>query len=194
MPRRYYTYEAGMGWDIWNLIETIGAFALAFSVLIFIWNMVVSMRNGRLAGPDPWDAATLEWATPSPPPAYNFEKIPTVYSRRPLWDTKYPDLEVAHAPGAQPMKRSEVIERERQRLGKHAEEAPIHLPSPTYYPLILAAGLTVAAFGTIYRWPGASGSLPDPQSWFSIPAFVGLAIMLFAIAGWVRDAHKDAPH
>jgi cytochrome c oxidase subunit 1 len=183
-----------MGWDLWNLIETIGAFALAFSVLVFMWNMVTSMRNGRLAGNDPWDAATLEWATESPPPGYNFEKIPTVYSRRPLWDTKYPDLEVAHTPGTHAMKRSEVIARERDRTEEQVEEGPIHLPSPTYYPLILAAGLTVAAFGSIYRWPGITGPLPDPRSWLSIPVFVGLAIMFFGIIGWVRDAHKDAPH
>jgi cytochrome c oxidase subunit I len=187
MPRRYYTYEAGMGWDLWNLLETIGAFALALSILIFIWNMLTSMRSGQPAGADPWDAATLEWATPSPPPTENFEKIPTVYSRRPLWDSKYPDLEVAHEPGSTALKRSDVIARERERMGQHAEEGPIHMPSPTLAPIILAAGVTVAGFGAIYR-------LPAQDSWFSILAFVGLAIMGYAIFMWVKDAHKDAPH
>jgi cytochrome c oxidase subunit 1 len=186
MPRRYYTYEAGMGWEIWNLIETIGAFALAFSILIFIWNFVTSMRSGAVASNDPWDAATLEWATSSPPAAHNFDKIPVVYSRRPLWDTKYPDLEMAHAPGAKAMTRGEATQRERDRQGEHEEE-PIHLPSPTYYPMILAAGLTIAGFGAIYR-------LPFQDSWFSILVLVGLAVMAFAILGWVRAAHADAPH
>jgi cytochrome c oxidase subunit 1 len=186
MPRRYYTYEAGMGWEIWNLIETIGAFALAFSVLVFIWNLLTSIRNGAIASNDPWDAATLEWATSSPPAGHNFDKIPTVYSRRPLWDTKYPDLEMAHAPGAKAMTRGEATQRERDRLGDQGEE-PIHLPSPTLYPLIVAAGLTIAGFGAIYR-------LPDPAGWFSILVVIGVAIMGYAIVGWVRAAHADAPH
>ena len=129
MPRRYYTYEAGMGWDLWNLIETIGAFAMAFSILIFIWNVLISLRAGQLAGADPWDAATLEWSTSSPPPVYNFARIPTIYSRRPLWDTKYPELEMAHAPGAAVMTRGEAVQRERDRLGDHDSHEPIHLPS-----------------------------------------------------------------
>ena len=60
-------------------------------VAFFIWNVVHSLRKGRVAGPDPWDAWTLEWSTASPPPEYNFEEIPDVYSRRPLWDIKHPD-------------------------------------------------------------------------------------------------------
>ncbi|MBK9712498.1 MAG: cytochrome c oxidase subunit I [Kouleothrix sp.] len=186
MPRRYYTYEAGMGWELWNLIETIGAFALAFSILMFIWNMLTSLRNGAPAPADPWDAATLEWAVPSPPPAHNFDKIPTIYSRRPLWDSKYPDLEVAHAPGAKAMTRGEASQRERERQGAHAEEGAIHMPSSTFFPLILAFGVTVAGYGAIYRFP-------VQESPFSILMFVGLAIMAYAIAGWVRAAHADAP-
>src|SRR5262245_11420444 len=135
MPRRYYTYEAGMGWDLWNLIETIGAFAMAFSILVCLWNLLISLRSGEAAPADPWDAATLEWSVPSPPPAHNFDKIPTVYSRRPLWDTKYPELEMAHTPGSHGMTRGEAVQRERERQGQHEDE-PIHLPSPTYAPLI----------------------------------------------------------
>jgi cytochrome c oxidase subunit 1 len=91
MPRRIYTYDADRGWDIWNQLATIGAFIQAPSFAIFIWNVVASLRNGKPAGPDPWDAWTLEWATTSPPPPYNFEEVPTVHSRRPLWDLKHPD-------------------------------------------------------------------------------------------------------
>jgi cytochrome c oxidase subunit 1 len=86
MPRRVYTYPAGMGWDTLNLISTIGAFVLALGVLTFVINLLVSLRGGRIAGPNPWEAPGLEWATASPPPVYNFAHLPMVSSRSPLWD------------------------------------------------------------------------------------------------------------
>jgi cytochrome c oxidase subunit 1 len=90
MPRRIYTYEPGRGWDVWNLIVTIGVFFQALGTVVFVANLVWSYFKGKPAGSDPWDAWTLEWSTPSPPPAYNFSVIPTVKSRRPLWDLKHP--------------------------------------------------------------------------------------------------------
>ena len=91
MPRRIYTYEPGRGWDIWNLIVTIGVFFQGIGVLVFVANLLYSMFEGKLAGNDPWDAWTLEWSVPSPPPEYNFARIPEVRSRRPLWDIKHPE-------------------------------------------------------------------------------------------------------
>ena len=91
MPRRIYTYEAGHGWEIWNQLSTIGALIQVPSYAIFVYNLVASLRKGKPAGDDPWDAWTLEWTTTSPPPSYNFEEVPTVHSRRPLWDLKHPD-------------------------------------------------------------------------------------------------------
>jgi cytochrome c oxidase subunit 1 len=91
MPRRIYTYPVDRGWELWNQVASLGAFLQAPSYLIFVWNMLISLKIGALAGDDPWDAWTLEWATTSPPPLYNFETIPTVRSRRPLWDLKHPD-------------------------------------------------------------------------------------------------------
>jgi cytochrome c oxidase subunit 1 len=90
MPRRIYTYEPGRGWDVWNLVVTIGVFFQALAIGVFVVNLLWSYIKGRAAGSDPWDAWTLEWSTPSPPPAYNFAVIPTVKSRRPLWDLKHP--------------------------------------------------------------------------------------------------------
>jgi len=91
MPRRIYTYDVDRGWASWNQLTTIGAFIQAPSFAIFAYNLVVSLWKGKPAGADPWDAWTLEWATSSPPPSYNFETIPIVRSRRPLWDLKHPD-------------------------------------------------------------------------------------------------------
>ncbi len=91
MPRRIYLYRADRGWELWNQLSTIGAFIQAPSYLIFVWNLVWSLRHGAVAGDDPWNAWTLEWTTTSPPPSYNFETVPTVRSRRPLWDLKHPD-------------------------------------------------------------------------------------------------------
>ena len=91
MPRRIYTFEPGRGWDSWNLIISIGAFIQGVATLLFLANLVVSYFKGPRAGNDPWDAWTLEWSVSSPPPAYNFAAIPTVESRRPLWDRKHPE-------------------------------------------------------------------------------------------------------
>ena len=91
MPRRIYTYEPGRGWEIWNLIVTIGVFFQIFGTIVFVGNLLYSIFKGKLAGNDPWDAWTLEWSTSSPPPDYNFATIPVVNSRRPLWDIKHPE-------------------------------------------------------------------------------------------------------
>ena len=91
MPRRIYTYPADRGWDLWNLIASLGVPFQALAVLVFVVNVVISLRRGAPAGNDPWDAWTLEWATASPPPPYNFETVPVAASRRPLWDLKHPD-------------------------------------------------------------------------------------------------------
>jgi cytochrome c oxidase subunit 1 len=91
MPRRIYTYEPGRGWDIWNLIVTIGVVFQAAGILVFAANLVWSYFRGKRAGNDPWDAWTLEWSTSSPPPEYNYAQVPSVRSRRPLWDLKHPE-------------------------------------------------------------------------------------------------------
>jgi cytochrome c oxidase subunit 1 len=91
MPRRIYTYEPGRGWEIWNLIVTIGVFFQTAGVLAFVANLLWSLWKGEPAGNDPWDAWTLEWSTSSPPADYDFAATPVVRSRRPLWDLKHPE-------------------------------------------------------------------------------------------------------
>jgi cytochrome c oxidase subunit 1 len=86
MPRRVYTYGQGLGWDALNLLSTIGALMIGLSVMMLIVNLLRSRKHGEIAGTNPWDAPTLEWATTSPPPTYNFQHIPLVTSSNPLWD------------------------------------------------------------------------------------------------------------
>ncbi len=90
MPRRVYTYPDLPNWGTLNMVSTIGAFVMGFSVLLFLVNIAKSVRNGKPAGDNPWDAWTLEWATTSPPHPHNFEKVPPVRGRRPLWDLANP--------------------------------------------------------------------------------------------------------
>jgi len=92
MPRRIYTYPDNLGWNELNLLATIGAFTIAFAMLVFLWNLVITLRSGKAAGTDPWDAFTLEWDTESPPKPYNFPVVPIVRSRRPFYDKKNPEI------------------------------------------------------------------------------------------------------
>ncbi|MGI8534531.1 MAG: cytochrome c oxidase subunit I [Candidatus Limnocylindrales bacterium] len=89
MIRRIADYAPNAGWTELNFLSTIGAFLIAASIVVFLWNLFITMRGPRDAGDDPWDANTLEWATTSPPPPYNFEVLPPVRSERPLFDLKH---------------------------------------------------------------------------------------------------------
>ena len=89
MPRRIADYASSTGWSELNLAATIGGFVIAFSLLPFFWNVLVSLRNGKIAGDDPWGANTLEWATSSPPPPYNFDHLPEIRSERPVFDARH---------------------------------------------------------------------------------------------------------
>jgi heme/copper-type cytochrome/quinol oxidase subunit 1 len=96
MPRRVWTYPYGQpAVATLNMISSLFSFVLAFSILLFFWNMIYSFLKGKIAGDNPWQAWTLEWACSSPPPPENFEVLPPVHSRRPLWDLAHPNGEKA---------------------------------------------------------------------------------------------------
>ena len=96
MPRRIYTYPSGRGWDVWNFVATLGSFCIALSVLTFLYNLWVSRKSPQV-GADPWDARTLEWTIPMPPPEYNFKEIPIVTARDDFWHRKYTEDENGRA-------------------------------------------------------------------------------------------------
>ncbi len=96
MPRRIQDYAPNAGWQDLNIVATVGSFGLGVGVALMMWNIFASLRGPRTAGDDPWDGNTLEWATTSPPPSYNFDRLPEIRSERPLFDLKHP--KAAHAP------------------------------------------------------------------------------------------------
>jgi cytochrome c oxidase subunit 1/cytochrome c oxidase subunit I+III len=153
MPRRIYTYSEGMGWDWVNLVTTAGSFLFAVGVLVFIWNVVKSLNHGAPAGDNPWDAPTLEWATSSPPPPYNFAVIPVVASRHPLWEDRL---------GPEKSERSQiaaglVLDHGREALGTTPLDAQpniiLKMPGDTLVPLCLALAMTVVTIGlALVNW------------------------------------------
>jgi cytochrome c oxidase subunit 1/cytochrome c oxidase subunit I+III len=174
MPRRVYTYPAGIGWDTPNLITTIGAFIFAAGILVLLINVAYSLKRGAVAGPNPWDAPSLEWSVPSPPPPYNFVVIPSVASRHPLWEER---LEEGH--GRSVLERGMVLDDHHETVGVTPMDGEpdliLKMPSESYMPFAMmlclaaffagllvhlwalaavAAGLAVAV-GIAWLWPRA---------------------------------------
>jgi len=143
MPRRIYTYSANMGWNLWNMVSTIGAFTIAAGTLIFLYNVRKTDQHGELVGPDPWDARTLEWMTPNPTPEYNFIETPVVTHQDEFWHLKY-----AEDDDGRLVKVADAAQLVQRRAGEHEH---IHMPSPSYWPLVAAFGLPMIAYGQIYR-------------------------------------------
>jgi cytochrome c oxidase subunit I+III len=155
MPRRVYTYAESMGWGKLNLIATVGGALFAFSVLLFIINVVTSYRRRALAGDNPWNGGTLEWATASPAPAYNFERMPVVRSREPLWEPK--DEIPENVTG--------LAEKSREVLITTVVDAyPDHrlaFPNPSIWPFVSAVTVSALFIGSIFTpWAVVWGSIP----------------------------------
>jgi len=162
MPRRVFTYPEGMGWDLSNLISTIGAFSIALGTLIFIFNVFFSTRGPKNAGNDPWDARTLEWTISSPPPHYNFAEIPEVKYRDDFWFKKYPELAHGEVSGASA---SEV---------NNDDDHHVEMPDLSYYPFFLSLSIVLIL-----------GSLLD-LSWNGSWYIAGLGVLMFvwSLLGW----------
>jgi len=164
MPRRIYTYPAGVGLGAVNLLETIGAYIFALGVLLFVINFFWSLRAGEPAGSNPWDAGTLEWASTSPPPPFNFAVLPTVRSRNPLWEG-HPGAtaEGEVGPERSSVFRGPVLDRGRETLATSPLEghtmAQQLMPEDSLWPLLLALGLTAAFYGFVFSvwWLACAG-------------------------------------
>ena len=157
MPRRIYTYGEEFGWGWLNSLSSLGYVVLFIGMLLFVINLIQSLRNGRPSGHDPWDAPTLEWSISSPPPVYNFAEIPRVEGRDPYWTTKR-RAEAAGQPVAGPEAPVDV--------------STIHMPSPSYWPAFAAVGVVLIAAGLLTHY-GLS--------------LVGGLIALLGTIGWSNE-------
>jgi len=183
MPRRYYTYHAGelgewrfggITWT-WNLVATIGAFVIALAVAIFIANVLVSHvnahRNQAFVGLDPWDARSPEWMTPNPPPDHNFDEVPIITRLDDFWYRKYREdasgrlVRVATA----------------EQVTDPGIATDVHLPSPSYWPIVVAFGIMIVGYGIIFQLGLAAA---------------GGAIIIAGAFGWALEPADDdeAPH
>jgi cytochrome c oxidase subunit I+III len=169
MPRRIYTYPSGLGWDTLNLVTTIGTLVFAVGVLLLVVNLLLSLRRGALAGPNPWDGPTLEWATTSPPPPYNFAVIPTVRSRYPLWEERMgtePRSLIADGP---------TLDQEKTTVETSPLDARLtdvlRMPEDSLFPLLLALALTVVSYGLLVR-----------LAWLTT---AGAGVAFLCIVGWL---------
>ena len=170
-PRRMYRYDKDMGFQFWNLIETIGAFIIAISLLVFFTNIIYTARKGKPAPIDPWDARTIEWMTDSPPKPHNFDIVPNVHTVDEFWHRKYAEDEDGT------MRR--VATAEQVLAHDPVDPASIHMPSPSFWPLAATLGLPIMAYGMIYRaWP---------------LVIFGLVVMLGGFYGWTLEP-SAAPH
>jgi cytochrome c oxidase subunit I len=142
MPRRVYTYDGALGLDTVNLITSIGSFVFAIGVLLLLINVLVSRRHGALAGDNPWDAPTLEWSVPSPPPPYNFRVIPRVGSRHPLWEGR-----LEEGTGRSELHSGPALDDGRQTFGTTALDAEaraiLQMPEDSLVPVLLTLALSV---------------------------------------------------
>ncbi len=198
MPRRYSSYSAESGWWFWNTVVSLGSYLIGAAVLVFLINIARSLKRPQDAPDNPWDGPSLEWSIPSPPPVYNFREVPLVRARDPLWVEKYGD--VIHGAGHDEEQELDVtiagikvgevdvpdeapVEQAERRL--EADDAhDIHLPNPSYYPLLGAIGLFLAPVGLLIENSALNWAIPIGALDLPIISATGLVLLATAIFGW----------
>ncbi|HEY7900326.1 MAG TPA: cbb3-type cytochrome c oxidase subunit I, partial [Caulobacteraceae bacterium] len=179
MPRRIYTYPPGMGWSTDNLIISIGSFLFAAGVAMLVVNIILGLRSGRRTGRNPWDAPTLEWSVPSPPPPYNFDVIPKIESRHPLWEGH-----LGRTTARTHLDQGLLLDVGRETIATTPLDAIpdliLRMPEDSLAPLGLATGLSVLFIsGLVHVWWGVG---------------LGLAIVAAALIAWFWPIASPRPH
>jgi cytochrome c oxidase subunit 1 len=174
-----------MGWNFWNLVVSIGSLVIALSFVVFIINVIISRKNPP-AGADPWDARSVEWLTSSPPPAHNFDQVPIISDNDELWYRKYASQEgdnPVRVPAGAATATNPGGAYGDQVSGKTARELGIHMPDPSWFPLLLALGLPIAAYGVLFE-----GALMIAL--IAIGGIITFASML----GWALEPSAEEHH
>ena len=179
MVRRTWKYAPETGLEPWNVVVTIGAFIIALSVAVFMYNWFHSRRHGVDSGFDPWDARTLEWAIPNPTPEYNFGVSPVISKLDHFWHLKYDQDDEGRAVRKDD---ADQIIAELEHVGLNPPE-PIHLPNPSYFPLLMAAGFPLMFYGIIYH----------TTAWGKALIVIGAMVALTAVIGWAMEPVEE-PH
>jgi cytochrome c oxidase subunit I+III len=177
MPRRVYTYPGNLGWDDYNLIETIGAFILTSGLLLIAANLIHSRFRGRPAGWDPFRGGTLEWTIPSPPPAYNFAVIPTVTSAYANWDREDRETDVRHLEGGE-MTFESGHETPTSTVRDGVFDEVVDMPSESWWPITVAV-CTAFMFAMLIT------------GHYAVAGFFLLGVLL-ALAAW--HSQEPEPH
>lgn len=180
MVRRTWRYAPETGLGPWNLAATIGAFTIAIGVAIFIVNWIYSKRRGQVSGLDPWDARTLEWTIPNPTPVYNFARNPVVHRLDEFWHMKYDEDDEGRA--VRRADADELIARLEEE-GRNPSE-PIHLPNPSYFPFLMAAGLPLIGYGIIYHTSLVGKLL----------IVAGAVVAIGSLLGWGMEPLEEPHH
>jgi cytochrome c oxidase subunit 1 len=169
MSRRIDTYSPGFGFDFWNLFATIGVFVIALGVMFFVINVILSARRARglpPEPPDPWDARSLEWFSPNPTPVHNFDEVIEVSSLDEFWHRKWTTDEDGRV-----VRKATAAE-----VCQAGDAEGVHLPSPSYWPIVLAAGLPLIGLGLLYNL------------WICVP---GTLLVLVSTYAWVFEPPDD---
>jgi cytochrome c oxidase subunit 1 len=181
MPRRIYTYPEGTGWDLLNMASTVGSFIIPLGLVVFFVNVRRTdkkhKRDNLTVEADPWDARSLEWSIPSPVPAYNFIDSPEVQAVDDWWHRKYTEDEDGR------MQRLDDFEKAKASAEAHLKPgASVHLPSPSFYPIIAAAGIFLAMYGVVYgRSAGANYVITG----------LGVLILVCAMIAWALEPSTE---
>ncbi len=167
MSRRIQTYQPSDGFTFWNRVATFGVFWIATGMLVFLYNIYSSWSSWKKAGrpnpgADPWDARSLEWSIPSPTPEHNFDVVPEIHAQDDFWHRKYGEDEKGRA--VRIAATEDVVQK--------GDATDVHLPSPSFYPLILASALPIIGYGVIFN---------------RLIAIPGAVLFLFGLYGWAFE-------